>query len=341
MASPKTDAHPAPDRHMNASFRLALCAAWIALAVPPPAEAASAPAAAAPPRGSGTGPLQSRTPECTVSAPGLRDAILDLQSRLVPATRRPKPSSGDFETLEASRDAAGLAALAREALVANPLVSGQPILYVARKQYRSDHHNTETFFQTGEINTGSYDTHGILKSVDLARVAGSPACSIRPRSDRPRSELSFDGRHVVFALRRQHTDDYHIHEISVDGSGLRQLTSAPGVTDLDPLYLPDGGIAFSSTRDPKYCGCNRHIMANLFRAWRRTAPTSTRSARAHCRGPLDPHARRPDPLNHCWEYMEHQFGDAQGLWTVNPDGTGHAVFWGNNTASPGGVVDTT
>ncbi|MFW5693333.1 MAG: hypothetical protein ACOCWL_03870, partial [Thermoguttaceae bacterium] len=47
-------------------------------------------------------------------------------------------------------------ALRREALVANPLVSGQPLLYVVRHQYRSDHHNTATMFQTGEINTGSF-----------------------------------------------------------------------------------------------------------------------------------------------------------------------------------------
>ena len=32
--------------------------------------------------------------------------------------------------------------LRREALIANPLVSGQPLLYVVRSQYRPDHHNT-------------------------------------------------------------------------------------------------------------------------------------------------------------------------------------------------------
>lgn len=46
--------------------------------------------------------------------------------------------------------------LAREALLANPLVGGQPILFVVRSQYRSDHHNTATMFQKGEINEGSF-----------------------------------------------------------------------------------------------------------------------------------------------------------------------------------------
>ena len=40
-----------------------------------------------------------------------------------------------------------------------------------------------------------------------------------------------------------------------------------------------------------------------------------------------------------WEYVDRNFGDAQGLWVVNPDGTKHAIYYGNNTASPGGVID--
>ena len=42
--------------------------------------------------------------------------------------------------------------LRRQALIANPLVSGQPLLYVVRSQYRPDHHNTETMFQTRARN---------------------------------------------------------------------------------------------------------------------------------------------------------------------------------------------
>jgi hypothetical protein len=39
-----------------------------------------------------------------------------------------------------------------------------------------------------------------------------------------------------------------------------------------------------------------------------------------------------------WEYVDRNFGDAQGLWTCNPDGTNHQLYWGNNTTSPGGVI---
>ena len=63
----------------------------------------------------------------------------------------------------AGEGAAALEALAHEALIVNnPLLADHPILFVTRKQYRPDHHNTETMFQTGEINTGSYRGGGAL-----------------------------------------------------------------------------------------------------------------------------------------------------------------------------------
>ncbi|MHC4519003.1 MAG: TolB family protein, partial [Planctomycetota bacterium] len=155
--------------------------------------------------------------------------------------------------------------LRREALLANPLVIRAPILFVVRAQYKSDHHNTATMFQAGEINTASFRGGGALKAIDLAQ-GGRVATLIETAEGKVRDpEVHFDGSRIVFAMRRDIRDDYHIYEINADGTGLRQLTSATGAVDIDPLYLPDGGIVFSSTREPKFCMCNRHIMANLFR----------------------------------------------------------------------------
>jgi hypothetical protein len=39
------------------------------------------------------------------------------------------------------------------------------------------------------------------------------------------------------------------------------------------------------------------------------------------------------------EYVDRNFGDTQSLWTCNPDGTNHTVYYGNNTPSPGAVID--
>ncbi len=229
-------------------------------------------------------------------------------------------------------------ALRREALTANPLVAEHPILFVVRRQYKPDHHNTATLFQTGEVNTFKFDGGSALKLLDL-KGGGVVTTLLECEEGVIRDpELHFDGRRVLFSMRPDIEDDYHLYEIGIDGSGLRQLTFASPVADVDPAYLPDDSIVFSSTREPKFCMCNQHIMANLFRM-------DEDGANVHQIGKstlFEGHAALlPDGriLYDRWEYVDRNFGDAQGLWTVYPDGTNPSIYWGNNTNSPGGVID--
>lgn len=220
---------------------------------------------------------------------------------------------------------------------AKQVLAGKQILYVERTQYANDHHNTATLFQPGEINENSFAPGGTMYIYDVDSESNrvlleAPDGVIRD------PEVSFDGKRVIFSMRKHKKDSYHIYEMDVDGSNLRQLTSAPGVSDIDPLYLPDGHILFSSTRQPKYCMCNRHIMANLYRMDADGANISQIGISTLFEG----HASLLSDgriLYDRWEYVDRNFGDAQGLWTVNPDGTKHAIYYGNNTASPGGVID--
>ena len=158
------------------------------------------------------------------------------------------------------------AKLRREALIANPLVSGQPLLYVVRSQYRPDHHNTETMFQTGECNTGSYQPGGPLKTIDFSRDGETRVVAdAGPEGLIRDPDVYFDGKRIVFAMRKNIRDNYHLYEINADGTGLKQLTSAEGVFDIDPLYLPTTTSSLPPRAEPKYCMCNIHIMGNLYR----------------------------------------------------------------------------
>jgi len=226
-----------------------------------------------------------------------------------------------------------------DALVANPLVSSRPIAFVVRHQYRHDHHNTATMFQTGEINAGSFRGGGALKTIALASGATVRTLLELPSGAARDPDVSFDGTRILFSMRRDIKDDYHVYEINTDGTGLRQLTFGGGVADIDPLYLSDGRIAFTSTREPKYCMCNRHIMGNLFRMDADGANIHQigRSTLHEGHGTLTPDGRI---LYDRWEYVDRNFGDAQGVWTCNPDGTNHAIYLMNNTRSPGAVLDT-
>ncbi len=228
--------------------------------------------------------------------------------------------------------------LARKAVTANPLISRYPILFVVRHQYKPDHHNTETMFQTGEINTAKFQGGGALKVIDFA-AGGKVGTILASEKGVIRDpEVHFDGKRILFSMRKDVEDDYHIYEINSDGSGLRQITSAKGVFDIDPIYLPDESIVFTSSREPKFCMCNRHIMGNLYRM----DPDGANIRQISKNTLHDGHARlMPDGriMYDRWEYVDRNFGDAQGLWTTNPDGTQHLIYWKNNTGSPGAVLD--
>lgn len=267
----------------------------------------------------------------------LRQAILDL-SATYPAqyTRGPE----FLKQLDAVTNEAAFLALQREALIANPLVSGQPILFVVRHQYLPDHHNTETVFQTGEVNTSSYQGgEGALKVIDFGRGGAVRTLLDAGKEGVARDpDVYFDGRKLLFSWRKSIREDYHVWEINADGSGLKPLTSAPGVFDIDPLYLPDDHIMFTSSREPKYCMCNKHIMGNLYRMEGDGANIHQigKNTLFEGHGNLMPDGR---VMYDRWEYVDRDFGDAQGLWVVNPDGTRHAIYWGNNTRSPGAILE--
>jgi len=95
----------------------------------------------------------------------LRGAIEDLQARY---GKRYLQGEVFLNRLKQSSHRSGQAFLdlQREALAAHPLIANTPILFVERAQYLPDHHNTETMFQTDEINTHKYRPGGALKILD-------------------------------------------------------------------------------------------------------------------------------------------------------------------------------
>lgn len=149
-----------------------------------------------------------------------------------------------------------------------------------------------------------------------------------------RPDVSHDGEKVLFCFKPHNEKSFHLYEINADGSGLTQLTDGP-YDDFDPIYLPD----------------DRHIMFSTTRAhtWVRCMPPTSAFvlARANRDGSgisLISRNNEPDYLPSVlddgrviytrWEYTDKPLWRAQGLWTVRPDGTGVATFWGNQSVWP-------
>ena len=75
--------------------------------------------------------------------------------------------------------------------------------------------------------------------------------------------VSFDGQRILFSMRPPGGTYRNIYEINADGSGLRQVTSGGG-HDFDPLYLPDGRLLFTSSRDGEMDEYNHSLAEHLY-----------------------------------------------------------------------------
>lgn len=75
--------------------------------------------------------------------------------------------------------------------------------------------------------------------------------------------VSFDGKKILFSMRQSGQTWRNIWEINADGTGLRQVTSGGG-HDFDPLYLPDGRVMFTSSRDGEMDEYNHSPAEHLY-----------------------------------------------------------------------------
>ena len=153
-------------------------------------------------------------------------------------------------------------------------------------------------------------------------------------------KLSYDAQRIIFSYSSCTEDDpyFHIYEVGVDGSGLRQLTSGQ-YEDLMPAYLPDGGIIFTSTRRRGFSRCfgaqfgDRWHVYTLHRMDGDGGNLKTLSF--HETNEWFPSVLDDGSVAYArWDYVDRHAVLHQNLWRTNPDGTGASVLWGNHTQVP-------
>ena len=138
--------------------------------------------------------------------------------------------------------------------------------------------------------------------------------------------VHYDGGRILFAYRKGGTHHYHLCEIGVDGNGFRQITSGD-CDDVDPAYLPDGGIIFASSRCNRFVACNRVRTAILYRMDADGGNVLSLSANTISE---DRPAVLPDGriIYTRWDYTDRDPEKFRDLWVMNPDGTGQMVLFG-------------
>ncbi len=210
------------------------------------------------------------------------------------------------------------------------LAALERILFVKRQPYEPSHNYSDIFdpagapggsvcvLETPRVQGRLEPGQGVVRTLFDAKngVARDPA-------------LSFDARQVYFGYRNTKEDYYHLQVMNLDGTGLRQLTDGP-FHDYYPCPLPDGGLAFITTRCKARFLCWRPQAFVLFR--------------------MDADGGNFRPLSHAnlsewtpavmndgrilWmrsEYLDKGADFGHTLWAIHPDGTHPSLVFGNDT----------
>ena len=146
-------------------------------------------------------------------------------------------------------------------------------------------------------------------------------------------QVHYKAKKILFSYRKSGSKQFHLYEILTDGSKMRQLTDGL-YDDFEPSYLPNGEIAFVSSRAKRWVPCWSSQVATLHKLSkdRKTITTISANVEQDNTPSVLPDGRL---LFTRWEYVDRSQMDFHHLWVMNPDGTNVQAFFGN--MHPGGV----
>jgi hypothetical protein len=207
-----------------------------------------------------------------------------------------------------------------------PMRDVNEVVFAVRKPGQDGHWYANFGYYAPDPNRKAYTEGARLSVFDLATK------NIRNLIDDPRGgvrdpQVHYDAAKILFSYRPGGTEHYHLYEINIDGSGLRQLTSGP-YDDIEPTYVANGDIVFVSSRCNRWVNCWLTQVAVLHRC--NSDGSSIRAISSN-----NEHDNTPWPLADGrllytrWEYVDRSQVHFHHLWSTNPDGTVQAVWYGN------------
>lgn len=264
----------------------------------------------------------------------------EKQGLNVDAERRQLAQFQDAVTNSAGDDALYLAVrwAKRRLFFRDPsLAPLEKVLFAKRHPFLESHNYSEHLDGALEPGGGIYVLHvprdaqgGLLpEEAELEQLFDGSAGIVRePVAD-------YDAQTVYFGYRPDVPqvagwDSYwHLYSLSLDGRGARQLTDGP-FHDFDPAVLPDGGLAFISTRCALRFLCWRPQAYVLYRV-ERDGSNLRRLSFANL-SEWKPSVTSDGLI--LWtrsEYLDKGADFSHTLWTIRPDGTYPSLVFGNNT----------
>ena len=206
-------------------------------------------------------------------------------------------------------------------------MAGVDEVVFANRQLHSDGHWYANFGYYAESeDRKAYKARGQLCKLNLR--TGKMTVMLDDKEGAFRDpQVHYDGDKIIFSYRKGGTDPYHLYEINVDGTNLKQLTDGE-YDDIEPTYMPDGSIIFCSSRCKRWVNCWLTQVAVLYRCdadGSNIRELSSNNEHENTPWPL------PDGrvLYQRWEYVDRSQVHFHHLWTINPDGTSQMTYYGN------------
>jgi hypothetical protein len=230
----------------------------------------------------------------------------------------------------------------RRLVLSDPLLAGKPLLFMKRNRFISQmlHEYLGYFYDYGRVEGGGVyvlDRPGL--SLELRDLVQGRL----PRGNFTTLACSYDARTIYFAFaeRAETKPDFYspqrrsfqVFAVGADGSDLRRLTE--GLEDnFDPCPLPDGGIAFLSSRRGGFGRCHNPwepLPAYTLHRMN-TDGTEAETLSWHETNEWHPFVMNDGRLVYIrWDYVDRSAANFHGLWTTHPDGTAAAGLFGNYT----------
>ena len=239
-----------------------------------------------------------------------------------------------------------LAAGARAALLANPLLDFDRLLVLKRRV--SVPATRAMSYDIGQANNWRTDDnivrkgafHDELVAISDLRGAGRAETIYAAQNTETlfAPDLDFDAGRILFSKKSAKENGLRVWEINVDGTGLRQVTPDDGddVSHMEPCYLPNGDIVFTSNAIYEGIPCvfGSDATASIYRLDTRTGQVRqlTFEQDSDWCPTVMPNGR---VMYLRWEYTDQSHANSRMLFHMNPDGTDQRELRGRGSWFPG------
>ena len=250
----------------------------------------------------------------------------------------------------------------RDMAMQNPLLKDTPLVFMKRQRFVCQmlheylgyfYENTGTFggdicvltkpgysletrsLTDGKLPKGAYATLSLSHDAKTLYFAFCEVSSYdgKPQFVNWRQLREYDFHNDTLDYLAKPEGKFQLFSMSVDGSSLHQLTDDI-YDNFDPCELPDGDLAFLSSRRGGFVRCNNFWEPITVYTLQRMGKDgrNIRTLSYHETNEWHPSVLHDGRIVYSrWDYVDRSAAHYHGLWATSPDGTQASVLFGSYT----------